>query len=110
MLKDSFPMPPHCTKLIGFDVPFHYCLSKVKDQSGSSDLKQIRKYRFYSLEANNFVIINGRDAIAENIIVGLLLVFYNSKNFNCIGALSFLRIEEEYWRSPFFNQFYWSEF
>ncbi|XP_075256505.1 intraflagellar transport protein 140 homolog isoform X3 [Convolutriloba macropyga] len=29
MLKDSFPMPPHCTKLIGFDVPFHYCLSKI---------------------------------------------------------------------------------
>ena len=21
---------------------------------------------------------------------------------NCIGALSFLRLEEEYWRSPFF--------
>ena len=31
---------------------------------------------------------------------------------NCIGALSFLllRLEEEYWRSPFFNQFYWSDF
>ena len=29
-------------------------------------------------------------------------IFYNSKNLNCIGALSFLRLEEEYWRSPFF--------
>ena len=30
-------------------------------------------------------------------------VFYNSKNLNCIGALSFLRLEEEYWRSPFYD-------
>ena len=27
---------------------------------------------------------------------------YNSNSLNCIGALSFLRLEEEYWRSPFF--------
>ena len=33
--------------------------------------------------------------------------FYKSKNLNCIGALSFLRLEEEYWRSPFFNQLEW---
>ena len=38
------------------------------------------------------------------------IFFYYSKNLNCIGALSFLRLEEEYWRSPFFNQFYWSDF
>ena len=25
------------------------------------------------------------------------------------GAV-FLRLEEEYWRSPFFNRFYWSDF
>ena len=56
-----------------------------------------------------FTIFISREAIAEAII-GLLLVFYNSKNLNCIGALSFLRFEEEYWRSPFFNQFYWSDF
>ena len=31
--------------------------------------------------------------------------FCNSKNLNCIGALLSLRLEEEYWRSPFFNQF-----
>ena len=47
------------------------------------------------------VLFNSRTAIA-GAIIGLLLVFYNSKNFNCIGALSFLRLEEEYWRSPFF--------
>ena len=35
------------------------------------------------------VLFNSRTAIAEAII-GLLLVFYNSKNLNCIGALSFL--------------------
>ena len=41
------------------------------------------------------------------------IFFYNSKNLNCIGALSFflLRLEEEYWRSPFlqFKEFelYW---
>ena len=47
------------------------------------------------------VFINSRTTIA-GAIIGLLLVFYNSKNLNCIGALSFLRLEEEYWRSPFF--------
>ena len=30
--------------------------------------------------------------------------FCNSKNLNCIGALSFLRLEEEYWWSVFFDQ------
>ena len=33
------------------------------------------------------LIINRREAIAEAII-GFLLIFYNSKNLNCIGALS----------------------
>ena len=51
---------------------------------------------------------NSRTAIA-GAIIGLLLVFYNSKNLNCFGVV-FLRLEEEYWRSPFFNQFYWSGF
>ena len=46
--------------------------------------------------------INSRTAIA-GAIIGLLLVFYNSRKLNCIGALSFLRLEEEYWRSPFYN-------
>ena len=32
-------------------------------------------------------------------------IFYNSKNLNCIGALSFLRLKEEYWRSPFLTNF-----
>ena len=34
------------------------------------------------------MFFNSRTAIAGSII-GLLLVFYNSKNLNCIGALSF---------------------
>ena len=34
---------------------------------------------------------NSRTAIA-GAIIGLLLVFYNSKNLNCIGALSFFKI------------------
>ena len=34
--------------------------------------------------------INSRTAIA-GAIIGLLLVFYNSKNLNCIGALSFFK-------------------
>ena len=46
-------------------------------------------------------LFNSRTAKA-GAIIGLLLVFYNSKNLNCIGALSFLRLEEDYWRSPFF--------
>ena len=33
-------------------------------------------------------MINSRTAIA-GAIIGLLLVFYNSMNLNCIGALSF---------------------
>ena len=33
-------------------------------------------------------MINSRTAIA-GAIIGLLLVFYNSKNLNCIGELSF---------------------
>ena len=33
-------------------------------------------------------LFNSRTAIA-GAIIGLLLVFYNSKNLNCIGALSF---------------------
>ena len=48
---------------------------------------------------------NSSTAIA-GAIIGLLLVFYNSKNLNCIGALSFY----DWKRSPFFNQFYWSDF
>ena len=46
---------------------------------------------------------------AERSYFAVLLVFYNSRNLNCFGAL-FLRPEEEYWRSPFLNQFFWSEF
>ena len=34
------------------------------------------------------LFINSRTAIA-GAIIALLLVFYNSKNLNCIGALSF---------------------
>ena len=34
------------------------------------------------------LLFNSRTAIA-GAIIGLLLVFYNSKNLNCIGALSF---------------------
>ena len=35
-----------------------------------------------------FIVFNSRTAIA-GAIIGLLLVFYNSKNLNCTGALSF---------------------
>ncbi|XP_063722149.1 intraflagellar transport protein 140 homolog isoform X2 [Symsagittifera roscoffensis] len=35
MLKDSFPLPSNCSKLIGFDVPFHYCLAKKGTGSSS---------------------------------------------------------------------------
>ena len=35
------------------------------------------------------VLINSREEIASNI--GNIVVFYNPKNLNCIGALSFLR-------------------
>ena len=32
------------------------------------------------------------------------------KEFELYWGAVFLRLEEEYWRSPFFNQFYWSDF
>ena len=35
-------------------------------------------------------LINSREAIVA--IIGDIVVFYNSKNLNCIGALSFLKI------------------
>ena len=35
-------------------------------------------------------MINSREAIAA--IIGDIVVFYNSKNLNCIGALSFFKI------------------
>ena len=54
-------------------------------------------------------VINSRTAIA-GAIIGLLLVFYNSKNLNCIGALSFYDSKRSIGEVLFFNQFYWSEF
>ena len=58
-------------------------------------------FRYDSI--NSSVFINSRTAIS-GAIIGLLLVFYNSKNLNCIGVV-FLRLEEEYWRSPFLINF-----
>ena len=52
---------------------------------------------------------NSRTAIA-GAIIGLLLVFYNSKNLNCIGALSFYDSKRSIGEVLFFNQFYWSDF
>ena len=49
-------------------------------------------------------LFNSRPHLLIRLLLRLYF-FYNSKNLNCIGALSFLRLEEEYWRSPFFNQF-----
>ena len=53
--------------------------------------------------------INSRTVIA-GAIIGLHLVFLQFKEFELYWGAVFLRLEEEYWRSPFFNQFYWSEF
>ena len=39
------------------------------------------------LRRNKIIIINSREAIAA--IIGDIVVFYNSKNLNSIGALSF---------------------
>ena len=36
--------------------------------------------------------------------------FLQLKEFELYWCAVFLRLEEEYWRSPFFNQFYWSDF
>ena len=55
------------------------------------------------------LFFNSRCQLLNGYYLGPLF-FCNSKNLNCIGALSFLRLEEEYWRSPFLSQFYWSYF
>ena len=36
--------------------------------------------------------------------------FLQFKEFELFWGAVFLRLEENYWRSPFFNQFYWSQF
>ena len=46
--------------------------------------------------------INSRTAIA-GAIIGLLLVFYNSKNLNCIGALSFFTTRRGVLEKSFFK-------
>ena len=51
-----------------------------------------QELRFSYIKINRYKsLINGRTAIA-GAIIGLLLVFYNSKNLNCIGALSFFKM------------------
>ena len=55
-------------------------------------------------------IINSRTAIAGAIIGLLLFFFLQFKEFELYWDAVFLRLEEEYRRSPFFNQFYWSDF
>ena len=83
--------------------------SAVAEENGSglvrvvfvAPLKKVSQRKLMRLLIS-YALINSRSAIA-GAIIGLLLVFYNSKNLNCIGSPSFLRLEEEYWRSPFFN-------
>ena len=49
-----------------------------------------------------FCFFNSRTAIA-GAIIGLLLVFYNSKNLNCIGALSFFTTRRWVLKKSFFK-------
>ena len=48
-------------------------------------------YENFKVEKLYIKLINSRTAIA-GAIIGLLLVFYNSKSLNCIGALYFFKI------------------
>ena len=50
------------------------------------------------------VMFNSRTAIA-GAIIGLLLVFLQFKEFELYWGAVFLRLEEEYWRSPFLINF-----
>ena len=58
-----------------------------------------------------FVIINSRLIFSAG-YYSAPIFFLQFKEFELYwGAVFFLRLEEEYWRSPFFfNQFYWSDF
>ena len=51
-------------------------------------MEKVDGYYGIMIVFKEILIINSREATAEAII-GLLLVFYNSKNLNCIGVLSF---------------------
>ena len=53
------------------------------------DKDQMNLHKIILVKFGSF--INSRTAIAGAIIGLLLVFFYNSKNLNCIGALSFLR-------------------
>ena len=55
-----------------------------------------------------YLMINSREAIAA--IIGDILIFYDSKNLNCIGVLSFYDSKRSIGEVLFLNQFYWSDF
>ena len=68
------------------------CIYLCSPYHQKSNIKSKRKRLFNSCEA---IAVITRD----------IVVFYNSKNLNCIGSLCFLGLEEKYWRSPFLNNF-----
>ena len=49
-------------------------------------------------------------AVSLSTAIIYALSFLQFKEFELYWGAVFSRLEEEYWRSPFFNQFYWSKF
>ena len=71
----------------------------IKSVSRVAENQQVRFLPLtFQLSSTSLFFFNSRTAIA-GAIIGLLLVFYNSKNLNCIGVLFFLCVH------TFFNTF-----
>ena len=58
--------------------------------------------------SNRSLLINSRPHLSRLLLRSYF--FYNSKNLNCIGALSFYDSKGSIGEVLFFNQFYWSDF
>ena len=71
------------------------------------------RIKFQFLPSKNFVVNYNCLLIAALIFSAGYYsapIFYNSKNLNCIGALSFYDSKRIIGEVLFFNQFFWSDF
>ena len=66
------------------------CYRKLGELKKRFSVKALLYFINKYVNLYSFCLINSRAAIA-GAIIGLHLVFYNSKNLNCTGALSILR-------------------
>ena len=99
------------TSTINLKLIYNFNIKRIVCMFGFVDsLFGFKHIMVSSVYASRRFVINSCTAIAVAIIA-LLLVLLQFKEFELYWGAVVLRLEEEYWRSPFFlNQFYWSEF